>query len=392
MSLLNNFIRFWLAPLIFVSIGVVLVILGLGPVAEPIEVAVVQPTATAEPIVPTRTPAGFSFSATTAPRPVFSSTPQVLPAITPAATSVINPQSRFGVAVQEGQYFQPAVEAGLKFDSYLNWHLDLYLNQQVENYWPMIRLSEEGLKQDSWEEIAEVVKARPGIIWLISNEPDVQWQDNVTPEKYAEHYHDLYYFIKEIDPTAQIAVGGISQPTPLRLAYLERMLTAYETKYGERLPTEVWNVHAFVLREEEGSWGVGIPPGMNEKTGMLYEIEDHTNLEIFGQNLVAFREWLAKQGYADKPVVVTEYGILMPPDYGFGPEVAAEFLEGTLAFFTTAADAEIGYPADNGRLVQWWFWYGVYENSERYPSGNLFDPATGELTPAGELFSTFPRR
>lgn len=389
MSLWNNFIRYWLAPLLLVLIGVVFVILGLRPVST--EVAVVLPTMTAEPIVPTRTPAGLLPPPTMTPRPVLSPTPRVVPTITPAATSVIDPQSRFGVTVQEGQYFQPAVDAGLKFHSYLNWHLDVYLSQQVENYWPMIRLSEGGLKQDSWDEIAEVVKARPGIIWLIGNEPDVQWQDNVTPEKYAEHYHNLYYFIKELDPTAQIAVGGISQPTPLRLAYLERMLTAYKTKYGETLPTEVWNVHAFILREEEGSWGVGIPPGMDEKTGMLYEIEDHADLEIFRQNMIKFREWMAEQGYADKPVVVTEYGILMPPDYGFGPEVAAEFLAGTLEFFTTAADPEIGYPADNGRLVQWWFWYGVYENPERYPAGNLYDPATGELTPAGELFSTFPR-
>ena len=28
------------------------------------------------------------------------------------------------------------------------------------------------------------------------------------------------------------------------------------------MPVDVWNVHNFVLREERGSWGVDIPPGI----------------------------------------------------------------------------------------------------------------------------------
>ena len=53
---------------------------------------------------------------------------------------------------------------------------------------------------------------------MIGNEPDVRWQDNVTPERYAEIYHDIYTFIKERDPGAQVVIGGVAQSTPLRRA------------------------------------------------------------------------------------------------------------------------------------------------------------------------------
>ena len=47
-----------------------------------------------------------------------------------------------------------------------------------------------------------------------------------------------------------MAIGGVSQVTPLRLDYLERVLAAYEKQYGQPMPVDVWNVHTFILREQ----------------------------------------------------------------------------------------------------------------------------------------------
>jgi hypothetical protein len=61
------------------------------------------------------------------------------------------------------------------------------------------------------------------------------------------------------------------------------------------MPIDVWNVHAFILREEAGSWGVGIPPGMAGETGQLSEIGDHADIGIFRDQIPASADgWQSK--------------------------------------------------------------------------------------------------
>jgi hypothetical protein len=257
----------------------------------------------------------------------------------------------------------------------------------------MLRVNEIGVRND-WDEIAQAIEANPCSIWIIGNEPDILWQDNTTPVRYAEIYHDAYFFIKENDPSALVAVAGVGQPTPLRLAYLDLVLETYLERYDAPMPVDIWTVHNFILREERDSWGVSIPRGMTQPSGqpidqgILYEISDHNNLAIFKQNLIDFRQWMTDRGYRDRPLAVTEFGILMPSDFGFPPAVVSEFMIGTFDFLVQAADESIGYPNDNNRLVQWSFWYSVYDGNE-FPTGNLYDPETAALTPLGELYATY---
>jgi hypothetical protein len=229
--------------------------------------------------------------------------------------------------------------------------------------------------------IRSAADANPGSLWIIGNEPDVIWQDNATPAEYAQVYHDLYTFLKGRDPSCQVAIGAISQPTPLRLRYLDMILEAYEGLYGQKMPVDVWNIHAFILREEKDSWGVDIPPGISDTKGILYEIEDHGDLEIFKQHIVDFRRWMKKQGERDKPLIISEYGILMPEDYGFPYEMVRDFMYESFDYFSMAIDDDLGYPADGNRLVQRWAWYSLSDT--RYPTGNLFDPESKEITPLG---------
>jgi len=230
------------------------------------------------------------------------------------------------------------------------------------------------------------VRALPGALWLIANEPDVRWQDNVPPEVYAQVYYDLYTLLKTLDPTCQVAIGGVSQPTPLRLRYLDLILEAYREQYGQAMPVDVWNVHNFILREERDSWGVDIPPGMAEQTGVLREIADHDDLAMFQQQIVDFRCWIKERGQQDRPLIVTEYGILMPPDYGFPPQQVERFMLATFEFFRSAVDPDLGYPADGYRLVQRWSRFSLADT--RYPTGNLLSPG-GVPTPLGEAFSGY---
>ncbi len=275
----------------------------------------------------------------------------------------------------------------LGFGWYLDWTLDPDgFRSPTLDYAPTIRVQEGQISTDG-ERLLAAVDALPGSMWLIGNEPDVKWQDNVTPDLYAQAYHDLYTLLKSRDPTCQVAIGGISQPTPLRLRYLDLILEAYQTRYGEPMPVDVWNVHAFILREERNNWGVDIPPGMADRAGRLYEIADHDNMTIFRQQIVDFRRWMKQRGQQEKPLIVTEYGILMPAEYGFSPQRVERFMVDTFEFFRTAIDPSLGYSADGGRLVQRWCWYSLFSAS--YPTGNLVERNSGELTLQGVAYSEY---
>jgi hypothetical protein len=227
----------------------------------------------------------------------------------------------------------------------------------------------------------------PGRLWLVGNEPDVIWQGNATPQEYAQVYHDVYQLLKSTDPTCQVAIGGVSQVTPLRLRYLEAVQAAYREIYGQPMPVDVWNIHLAILREERGAWGVDIPPGLPDDTGTLYEIQDNANVEILKEQVSTFRRWMAERGLRDRPLIVTEFSVLMPADYGFPLERVQYFMLAAFDFLMSASDARSGYPADENRLVQRWAWYSVADRV--YSTGNLFDPETGQITPLGRTFATY---
>lgn len=231
------------------------------------------------------------------------------------------------------------------------------------------------------ETITQIAQQNPGALWLIGNEMDVIWQDNATPEQYAAAYHEVYNTLKQADPTSRVAIGGISEPSPLRLRYLDRVLQVYREHYGQDMPIDVWNVHNFILPEQRGSWGVDIPPGIEATRGLAYTIEDHDNLGYFKQQLIDFRRWMAQRGYRDKELIVSEYGILMYEDYGFDYPRVRDFMLGSFDVMLNTTDAGSGLPADGNRLVQRWCWYSLTDVN--YPTGNLADVNSGELTPLG---------
>ncbi|MBC8332259.1 MAG: hypothetical protein ISR58_18610 [Anaerolineales bacterium] len=118
---------------------------------------------------------------------------------------------------------------------YVDWTVRRRYPTQRPEHWQMVRLAR-GCVAPSKEAIRWRAAHYPGNVWVIGNEPDNRWQDNIVSEEYAQVYHDLYTLIKDADPTASIAVGGVTQATPLRLAYLDRVLTAYQALYAETMP------------------------------------------------------------------------------------------------------------------------------------------------------------
>ncbi len=307
------------------------------------------------------------------------------PPLLPSSHATPYPNCRFGVGTTKPLTTYDVTPLNLGW--YLNWNAVLtpsqsggvefmqLVNVQGTSYFP------------SGNTLATIIAANPGSWWLIGNEPDCIYQDNVSPEAYAQAYHDAYFFIKAHDPTAQVAVGGIVQPTPLRMQYLDRVLTHYAASYQSPLPTDGWSIHTFILREAscaahpDSCWGAEIPPGISASEGMLYDIQDTDSLTIFQERIIQFRRWMRDRGYRNTPLLITEYGTLMPHTYvGWTKERAAQFMTGTFNFLLNASDATIGYPADENRLVQRWLWYSL--DDMRY-GGYLFNANTGapEMAP-----------
>jgi len=116
---------------------------------------------------------------------------------------------------------------------------------------------------------------------------------------------------------------------------------------------------------------------------MLYEMRDNADPVIFRQLVTEFRQWMKDKGFQNKPLIISEYGVLLPSDYladdvATGDQRVIDFMRKTFDFLVNARDPSLGYPADDNRLVQQWLWYSL--------NGQPYDLATG-LGFNGSLFS-----
>jgi len=306
----------------------------------------------------------------------------VTPSPTPDLTQ-LSQRAGFGMSTTAS----PEIWAGqLRSGWFLSWNVKLRSVSQIPEHWQMVRLRP-NCYYPSKAYIRWVAAKYPGLVWIIGNEPDVIWQDSLTPEEYARVYHELYEVIKTADPNARLAVGAISQGTPLRLEYLDRVLKTYQAEFSQALPTDWWTVHGFVLREEHKSWGVEIPPGMTQERGELREVSDHGSMQLFKQQIGVFRGWMAANGYRDTPLALTEFGVLMPEEYGFSAQFVAEYMRESFAWLQIATDAATGYRADGNRLVQRWAWFSLADSL--YPAPDLANLPAKSLTELGEVFRDY---
>lgn len=256
--------------------------------------------------------------------------------------------------------------------------------------------------------LEQAVAANPGAVWMIGNEPECPNAPGGgvnTPEQYASVYHDLYTFIKSRDSTARIAIGGVVEPTPLRRQWLGYVLDYYQATYGITMPVDIWTTHVLILPEMkscsgEPVWGAGIPVGSQfdgvcRGTYIPETIEVNWNFSYFRALINDFRTWLNSRGQRDKPLWITEYGVLMP--YADNNQVIS-FMNDTFNWLLSATSAATGYPSDGNRLVQRWAWNSI--NDQPYNAqtgqgfnGSLFDyrypTYPGVLTDFGRNYRTY---
>jgi hypothetical protein len=128
-------------------------------------------------------------------------------------------------------------------------------------------------------------------------------------------------------------------------------------------------------------------------------------MQAFAEQIVRMRQWMLEHGYRNKPLLVSEYSLLYPYDvdgatcfiedeYGncFTPSRVQTFMTNTFNYLSAATDPNLGYPADNNRLVQQWLWYSVKNTGSQSGVGEVSNlvsnVSTGELSALGQLFRT----
>ncbi len=280
--------------------------------------------------------------------------------------------------------------------------------------------------------LGQMVSSNPGNIWLVGNEVDVNnyIQDNTMPQVYARAYHDIYHYIKLIDPTAKVAIAGLSMMTPGRLNYLSIVWDTYRSLYGDTMPVDVWNMHLYILEERnladpnqygDGKIALGTDPALakltsegfadrcpalgaadidaNDPRPDVHCRSEHDSVRIFRDQVYAMRDWMAKRGQQNKPLIISEFGLLyayvldpngqyfLKDEHGqpFAPARVTTYLRDTITFLETAKDPSLGYAADDYRLVQQWLWYSIVTGPETSGgSSNLINWDTFQSLPGGD--------
>ncbi|MGC9467704.1 MAG: hypothetical protein ACP5HS_03870 [Anaerolineae bacterium] len=252
--------------------------------------------------------------------------------------------------------------------------------------------------------IRDIAAANPGALWLIGNEMDrPDWdgggQDEMLPELYAHAYHEIHGAIKAADPTAQVAIGGVIQATKVRMEYLTKVWEEYARAYEGPMPVDVWNVHNFIFQElsqDPDCWeefaphGADVPPGYEKCSGATYDDELHNSMVLFDAQIRRFRQWMKDHGQQNKPLVVSEYGIVYHHAGMEDFDLVKSFMLDTFNYFLTTKDTSLGYPADDHRLVQRWAWYSLDDNNFNINQYSyLINPDSGFLTPLGHVYADY---
>ena len=199
-------------------------------------------------------------------------------------------------------------------------------------------------------ELAAAIRSHPGSWWAVGNEPNDPHQDYRTPAEYARFFYSFTQFAKKSDAKCKIIPGGVANAD---WRWANAFREEYRRLYNRYPAVDGWNIHNYLL----------------DTTLDPYDVSE------FKRRILAFRHWMMEIGEANKPLFLTEFGVL----YGVGccerpldpPEKTIRFMRETVSWL-----AETDY-------VQHWAWFIV--NNAREFNGGLYD-AAGELSSYGETY------
>jgi hypothetical protein len=173
---------------------------------------------------------------------------------------------------------------------------------EVSNYWFWDAATNQiGHSESDRTKFRDYVLRNKGAIWIIGNEPDSRSQDNLVPAEYVKMYHAYYTRVKQIDSSAKFAIASITGATyhkefPHMQTFYDAMFVEYKRLYGQNLPFDFWNLHAYYL---------GWLPGHPRESQAMVDAVFSRIITPF----LAYRQMVAQGIYASKPILATEVGL-----------------------------------------------------------------------------------
>jgi hypothetical protein len=351
----------------------------------------------------------------------------------PEEITAIGPNCRYGIAPASNNHITWLDDFGVGW--YLTFGSTARPAENFAEFVPIIRTRQDrdaNFKRlpsytvdPDFPQLKINIEKRPGALWVVGNEVD-RWklQDDIMPDLYAEAYHEVYNFIKNTDPTAQVAISALVEVTPGRLQYLDIVWNSYLKKYRTTMPVDVWNMHLYTLPERK--WGTddvstfafianGTDPNLAKfDSGLardpklcprddVYCLAEHDDMDIFAEQVTSMRKWMKDHGQQNKPLIISEYSILYPyKDEGggncsirdeegncFSPSRVIKFMDSSFNYLENTKDPNLGYPLDENRLVQQWLWYSTWVDPESDFGGNssnLLETGLGPMSAIGKNF------
>lgn len=337
-----------------------------------------------------------------------------------------DPIERFGITAPLGVVGYNISE--IHTTTYLDWAKESFSVPDGVEYIHVLKmrfnkddLQDQILYDQFLQDLPNLIARNIGSTWLIGNEPDCYWQDNLYPEIYAERFFTVTNIINSEDETAFVGFGSIVQPSPIRIRYLERSLTKLEELSGSKENAmkmiDFWSIHSFILNEEpitdtQRPWGAGHAIGFDCTAGDCYDLEkitdfsDTYSIEIFMDRIRYFRYWLNSIGDREKPLWITEYGSLFPdwevicipnesgkcgpPFNGWPTEMdTISFMIDSFNFLLQSSNENLGMTNDGNKLVQRWYWYSLNDHTYSF-GGTLFDPDNNkQITELGKAYKNY---
>ncbi len=199
--------------------------------------------------------------------------------------------------------------------------------------------------------LRKVLRAHPGRWWLVGNEPNDPLQDNLSPAAYAGFYHRVASTARRIDPTCRLVPAGIANAD---WRWAQAFRDSYRVQYGHYPSVSAWNVHVYLLDPAKNSL---------DAQRFIARTED-------------FRRWMVQINEDEKPLLLSEYGVLIMPDGADETAIADYMREATVWL-------------QDSELVQAWAWFASHTGG--YFLGDLYD-AESRPTLLGRTYAELSAR
>jgi hypothetical protein len=270
-----------------------------------------------------------------------------------------------------------------------NWRVQAPYHLDGMDFYPMVGAYGDLMGNETETSIRNAINQRPsnypdGTTWIISNELeyDIFTTKNgvplnppraITPAEYAEKYKKYRDIIKSINPTYKTAIGFINAIAETGRPYvLTDFTSAIDTLYGHPadLPIDCYNLHTY-------AFGRSID----------FEITFQTTVN-------RYREAMASISEREKPLIITELGVLEGVYVTDIPEsYVLDFQTRAFDWLRSATSATTGMPSDGNHLVQRWAWFALtsWHPSDDYKWHRtaLFDIDTTAITNLGQAYSDY---